>query len=277
MVENDRGELIRPGDLDTEGIVQTKYKFFKASLASSADAADKIVYDTREILEYSTYKPVLNEDGNKVRSVTAKESNYFNILQNIAETFEAWLDIKVRRDRYGAIQEKIVVFKNYVGKDNLANFRYGVNLKDIQRTYSSKNIVTKLLVKQNSNEHAKNGFCTIARANSNVTGENYLYDFRYYHKKGLLNETAYIDEICSPVSKSGVVPIGPDIISSATTSNLQNYFERVKSLNNKIVAEDEIISSLSLDLTKYKAELTVQEGLLEAAEDNMETTRESFY
>jgi hypothetical protein len=38
-------------------------------------------------------------------------------------------------------------------------------------------MATKLIVKQNNNELAPDGFCTIARAKSNPTGENYLYDF----------------------------------------------------------------------------------------------------
>jgi hypothetical protein len=33
-----------------------------------------------------------------VRAVSAKESNYFNILQSIAETFEAWLLLKIERN-----------------------------------------------------------------------------------------------------------------------------------------------------------------------------------
>jgi hypothetical protein len=37
--------------------------------------------------------------------------------------------------------------------------------------------VTKLIVKNNNNEYADSGFCSIARAASNPTGENYLYDF----------------------------------------------------------------------------------------------------
>jgi phage minor structural protein len=101
-------------------------------------------------LTYETYTPVYNEGAKKIRSITAKESNYFNILQTIAETFEAWLDLEIERNdpnNPGAITAKRVKFKNYLGNENYANFRYGVNLKDIQRTTSSKNIVTKLIVK----------------------------------------------------------------------------------------------------------------------------------
>jgi hypothetical protein len=63
--------------------------------------------------------------------VTAKESNYFNILQSIAETFEAWLLLEVVRNTEGGISEKWVKFKKYAGNENHAAFRYGVNLKNI--------------------------------------------------------------------------------------------------------------------------------------------------
>jgi hypothetical protein len=71
--------------------------------------------------------------------VSAKESNYFNILQSIAETFEAWLHLEAVRAgkndpeglSEGSIKQKKIKFKRYAGNDNQAAFRYGVNLKDI--------------------------------------------------------------------------------------------------------------------------------------------------
>jgi phage minor structural protein len=118
------------------------------------------IYDN---LKYDVYEPVYNDGACKVRSITAKESNYFNILQTIAETFEQWLVINIDRNNDGSIKPngKTVAFRNYRGDNNYACFRYGVNLKDIQRTYASKNIVSKLVVKPNTNELGTNGFCTI--------------------------------------------------------------------------------------------------------------------
>jgi phage minor structural protein len=128
-------------------------------------------------LAYEDYYPKYNDNAEKTLSVTVSESNYFNILQSIAEKFECWLDFKIIRDTLGGIQSKEVAFRNYSGKDNYACFRYGVNLKNIKRTYESKNLVTKLYVKPNNNEFANNGFCSIQRAKANLTGENYIYDF----------------------------------------------------------------------------------------------------
>jgi hypothetical protein len=155
LVQFDKDDKVIPfdkqGEAVTDGIIAKKYRYFKPSELSSATEAKDIYYDCEtDALSYNTYKPVYNTHGEKIRAVNAKESNYFNILQNIAETFECWLDLEIKRDnpnQPGAITEKIAKFKNYAGGNNYACFRYGVNLKDIQRTYSSKNIVTKLMVK----------------------------------------------------------------------------------------------------------------------------------
>jgi phage minor structural protein len=91
------------------------------------------------------------------------------------------------------VVKKEVSFKNYLSGKNYAGFRYGVNLDNIQRTYGSKDIVTKLVVKANSNEYATNGFCTIARANSNPTGETSIFDFRYYQDVGLMDARQFLE------------------------------------------------------------------------------------
>jgi phage minor structural protein len=171
-------DYISPGELDQSGVITTTYNLFSPTVLDTAETVEELACEKVNKSElYTKYIPVFNENAEKVRSVTAKESNYFNILQSIAETFECWLSLEVGRSTDGAITSKVAKFKNYAGNDNYAAFRYGVNLKDIQRTYTSKDIVTKLVVKANSNKHAQDGFCTIQRAGVNPTGESYLYDF----------------------------------------------------------------------------------------------------
>jgi len=65
-------------------------------------------------------------------------------------------------------------------QDNYAGFKYGINLKDNNRTLDSEQIVTKIIVKDNNCEYAENGFCSIARANDNPIKENFIYNFDYY-------------------------------------------------------------------------------------------------
>ena len=211
-----------------ESLITTQYRYFKPSELDAATDAKDIHYDYEtDVLSYATYKPAYNTNGEKIRAVSAKESNYFNILQSIAETFECWLDLQIIRNdptQPGAITQKIVKFKNYAGGENYACFRYGVNLKDIQRTHSSKNIVTKLMVKQNSNELGENGMCTIARAGANPTGDTSIYDFSYFQNMGLMNAYDYINTMYKMDGAEG-----PDIYaclysSSATKPELPSSY-----------------------------------------------------
>jgi hypothetical protein len=225
--------------LEDRAVEKTYYYFTDSALDGITNAEQLRPETTAKTLSYTTYKPVYNEGAQKVRTVTAKESNYFNILQSIAETFEAWLTFDITREN-GGITSKKIAFKNYVGGDNYACFRYGVNLKDIERTFESKNIVTKLIVKNNSNEHANGGFCTIQRASANPTGENYIYDFQYFFNQGLINDREYLDTLYVIDGAEGPDYLlwydgdNPGPVDDKAEPNLQGYFPRIKALNNKI-------------------------------------------
>jgi hypothetical protein len=127
--------LILPeAQADTLGdrVLDTSYYYFTPEALEGLSNKKNLVPEviTKE-LKYDTFVPSYNTGAQKVRSVTAKESNYFNILQSIAETFGAWLKLKIDRDDEGGIISKTVLFKNYVGQENYAGFKYGINLKDI--------------------------------------------------------------------------------------------------------------------------------------------------
>jgi hypothetical protein len=109
-----------------EGITTEEYRYFPASRFFSIDEGNwvyapllatekELKYESSANPDYNLYQPVYNDTGDKVRSVTAAESNYFNILQSIAETFGCWLNLSITRDSYGGIIEKKVEFKNDSG------------------------------------------------------------------------------------------------------------------------------------------------------------------
>lgn len=279
LIRNAKNAIIKPGDLDTEGITKTSYYFYPANGIDDCTDKDTLsctIVDSTQ-LNYKTYIPQYVEGAQKIRSITAKESNYFNILQNIAETFDAWMELEVTKEN--GKPAKKVRFKNYIGKNNYAPFRYGVNLKDITRTFGSKNIVTKLIVKNNSNEHAQNKSCSISRAHSNPTGENYIYDFRYFHDRGMLDPKEYIASLYyekNPLQGDNATTAqGPDLGND--TCNLQNYFNRVKKLNVEINEANQDLIAIESDLSELNAEFAVQEGLRDAASQGLEEVKEKFY
>lgn len=257
-------------EIEKSVIVHHYYYFLKEELegTNKEDFAPSISLLSPD---YDRFKPVFNTGAEKVRSITAKESNYFNILQSISETFGGWVLLGATRDENGAILTKTVSLKNYLGTTNYAKVQYGVNLKNIQRTFESKNIVTKLLVKQNSNQLAQNGFCTIARAGANPTGESYVYDFQYYLNQGLLNAEEFIDLLYNREGEEwGDAELGIE-------GNINGYFPRLREINNSLTELSEQASGLTTDIIKLRADLETAKQLYLSAEEQLQITSENFY
>ena len=282
-VENEAGDIIAPGDLKLDGVVNRVYSFVKQSQVLKATEADglKIENIPEKEMDFSKTIPVYNEGAQKVRTINIKESNYFNILQSIAEMFEAWLEIIALRgddENPGRITKKRVAFRKYLGGDNHAAFRYGVNLQGIQRTFESKKIVTKLVVKANSNELATDGFCTIARAGSNPTGENNIYDFRYFHNMGMINPTGFVAQTYYEKNPySGEIAQGKDVSPEDKNTNIQNFFNRIKNLNDKIIDNSEKLNGIKQELVKLEADKILQESTVQAAEEGIGETKDEFF
>lgn len=254
--------LIKPesqaSSIDPSEIVSAKEVYFKG-----ADQTVNGINTTEEELvlipKQDGFKPRYRSKAERAHAINVKESNYFNILQTIAETFGVWLKINVVHDSEGRIvpEGKGVRFVNYIGKENYAGFRYGVNLKGIQRTQESKNIVTKLIVKPNNNQYGKNGFCTIARAAGNETGETSIYNFQYYYNCGLLNEATITDYLYNANNEE------------VSSSNAKNYYGRLSKLNSEIRQWEEERSGIRLELVSLNADRYSQETIRDSAQSEM--------
>lgn len=199
-VEGYNGSVIHLGDFDTQSIGTTYYKYFlpNDSYKKEEDIAYLYCGTTQKTDLIEVYEDkggdtthVLYE---KIRSITAKNSNRFNILQNIAETFQCWVRFKIEHNEdtgkiiyEKGVPKKTVYFKEEVGKDLGYGFVYGIDLKTISRSIDSNQLTTKVVVAPNTSEYAENGICRIADADLNENGENYILDFGYYISQGLLN------------------------------------------------------------------------------------------
>lgn len=201
-VEGYNGKIIHLGDLDTQSVGTTYYKYFPPNnnykkeedieylyCGTDKQTAFKEVYeekDENEKMVHALYE--------KVRSITAKNSNRFNILQSIAETFQCWIRFKIEHDENtGKIiyengsPKKSVYFKEEIGEELGYGFVYGIDLKTISRSIDSNQLTTKVVVAPNTSEYAENGICRIADSDLNENGENYILDFGYYISQGLLD------------------------------------------------------------------------------------------
>lgn len=231
-----------------------------------------------------TIKPVLSNYAAKRSSVNIKESNYFNGIQTLAETFKCWPHIQVQHNANGEVEKKSICFKNYVGQPNFIGFKYGINEKAIKRTIDSKQIVSKLIVKANSNEFAPNGFCTIASATSNYTKDNVLYNFDYYLQQGLLEDAAQLQINLYQIDNIGEGSEWKqleDWLNNYNTTgvieiNSKGYYPKLNLINTKFEQVSNLLQEKAAPLAQATAAYNVNKAGFESSIEQLNKAINNF-
>lgn len=195
ILYNDQGQIIFPGTVPEADHI-TYYHFY---LKDNYSPEELITYASEDFPFIKQY----NDNYVAIRSLETSKSNRFNLLQDLCETFECWLKLDVKHDENtGKIwldsngkPQKLISFKEFIGEDNYAGFKYGINLNSIERTVNSDQIVTKLIVEDNSNEVAEYGMCSIAAASENPYKNNFILNFDYYINQGILDKTDLYNDL----------------------------------------------------------------------------------
>jgi hypothetical protein len=110
-------------------------------------------------------------------------------------------------------------------------------------------------VKNNSNEFGKNGFCSIARAPSNPSGTNVVYNFDYYISQNLLSKNEVDYDLYNV--DDGLYP---------------KLLERTKKYN---MLTEELIA-ISENIVSLNATIAVEEARLDAAKADGIQSREDL-
>ena len=199
-VVGENKEIIYPDSIPEAKVIKVPHFYY---------VKDKKVIDLSSNEKY--YKPIMVEGYSSIRHISVKESNYFNNLNNLAELFECWVKFHVYHQKDGKLlyegasktPKKVVEFYRFNPNDkmNWSGFKYGINLNSIQRNTESDTIATKVIVKNNSNEFATDGMCSIKRAVDNPTKENIIYNFDYYVAHGLLDQNTLWRDLYGLTSK----------------------------------------------------------------------------
>ena len=254
------GDQIKPGDL-----VDAKIETIKHFYAKQEPPTYTGIEDLQKLPSDDEYEPYYGnstkgEAYEKIRSITAKESNRFNLLQNLCELFQHWVRFTIEHDYDGSValdenyrQKKYVSYKKYVGQDNHIGFRYGLNLKSIKRTLDSNGAISKIIVKDNANEFGEGGFCSITRALENPSGENTLYNFDYYIGQGLISNAALnLDLYGQPGTAQGYL----------------GFYRRLKQQNDRSRKLIEELSGKKNDLSRCDSQYQVYKLSVEAAQQD---------
>ena len=260
-LQDSNNNIILPGG-ELKADIKTKYYYYIPN--KDYKSIDDVEY------VYIGYTPMLennkeiNQDYNdneyeKVRSIKARESNRFNLIQTLCETFECWPKFEIQHNQEtgeilldendGYRQKKFITFHEYIGKDNYAGFKYGINLKSIQRTLDSNGAVSKIIVKNNANQFAENGFCSIARARENPIKENFIYDFSYYIQQGLIDFSEVNNDLYLDIN--GYI----------------GYYKKLRELNKNRDKWIEEQAGLLKDITSFEASYQTYKISVESAEE----------
>lgn len=206
-IKDAKGEIILPGNVPTSAAITKESYYLKPK--SGADSGLINTYSTKAAMAADLYiseddiTQVYNNKCEKILAIEESKSNCFNILQTLCETFECWLKLSVEHEKNGAIKLdenhkpiKKIAFKEFVGKDNVAGFKYGINLNSIERNLDSNEIVTKLIVAESQSDYTENGILSIAQAKSNPLGQPFIYNLDYYVQNGLIKDKeAYLKDL----------------------------------------------------------------------------------
>lgn len=175
-----------------------------------------------------------------------EEGNYIKVENPLEEELPNYYE----KELSGRPLSKKVAFKKYIGKDNWAGFKYGINLSEIERTFTSDEIVTKLIVPMSVSEYAKDGFCSIQKANSNISKLGYILNFNYYIERGLLNKK--------------------DI------ENINKFYDKMAQYNDEIFKLEEELSNIELKITILDGKRTVFDEYVENAKEALTKAYEAF-
>lgn len=183
--------------------------------SSYSDAAMRLSTEVYENNYVSSW--VLSEDENnpillpketvssaiKARIVECKESNKYNITQDLAEAFEVFCEYEYKTNQRGEFVKtyaengqvwtgrKVIFYNKGVKLDDTFTLDYQKNLQTISVTSESSEIYSKMFVKPIESEHMTNGYITIADTSLNPTGEDYILNFDYMYASGAITDYQY--------------------------------------------------------------------------------------
>lgn len=216
----------------------------------------------------------------KYRTLKQEKSNRFNLTQKLSELYhvypvyhiEYYPNGKIKKKLYDTSGNEVTInspddtiisyskrlktlyYTDQKGGENKYGFKYGHNLNSISRTIDSTDIVTKMFVTDNMNQYAKDGICTIARAQDNIGKDTYILRFDYFINRNLVSKERidrdlYSEEIKDTYSFSDFIS---DNNNNKYLENLKNYSKYASDLGGYVPNHNNFnYSSKIPDVTLY--------------------------
>ena len=254
-------------DIDLNEMNSTKW-YYKVEMSQSGYAGaiqlnpDKI-YTEAAITDWDNNGNAVSYEGVKemLRLVDIKESNLYNITQDLAETFGVFCRYDYYYDdNYGIDGKCIVFYNNYLKEDEgMVSFLYPDNAQKISRSMDSTDITTKMFVRNVVSDSVYNGLISIVDTGINKSKEDYLLNFDYLHQIKTISDEQYEAikqyELDMREANQNIVPIQEGL----------NYLRDIKTqLEAKISI---LTNSLTLDAERITETSALRNALDEADGD----------
>lgn len=247
--------------------VAKKYYYYYYEGTSNTDGTAPYIYKAQ--IPCPLYEPVYGgwaksagatdrkySQFEKVRTIYGEQSNRFNLLQELAETFKCWARFKIYHNEDGSVArdekgkpKKYVYYSEKIGQQLSYGFTYGIDLNTIRRTQSSSELVTKTIVLANYNDNAPNGTCSIVDSEENYPRENFVLNFDYYINHGLLDGEA----------------LNRDLYYSGSGDNYIGYYTKLHKWNIEYLAAADRAILLRNQEVRLLQQSVVYDGLLACA------------
>ena len=202
-------------------------------------------HDSNGAITYS-YKKTIDTFVNSAKvyyTYNSSTHKYTQVSQPVKSALSTYYELK---------PNKKVVLRDYVGKDNFAGFKYGINLNTIERIVNSDEIVTKLYVTPAQSDYTDEGNVAISYASMNPSGEEYILNFDYYLKQGLITNV------------------------TEARNDINNYYATVQAINKQLRAEENQRRNLEASLTALNSQRNIYSNLIDEAKKNVNDGKDDF-
>ena len=190
--------------------------------------------------------------------MTAERSNVFSIIQNLCEEFSIWAYFIYSYDNSGKIIERKILFKSEaIDEDIKFDFSYGKNLQSCSRILDSSDLITKLYVTNTDSALVDGSILSIQQATANPTGENYIYNFKYFYESGMLTKEENFG-------------------FNSDEYKINLHCGKLRNVNNKITNIQKYLSPLYSLQMELEGDLVVQEGAKTGYIDNIQSIEDKI-
>ena len=193
-------------------------------------------------------------EGMRIRwaSIDVKESNIYNITQQIAENFNVFCRYEYTYDEnYNIIDRTVVYYNNYIqDKQGHIDLTYPYTSSSIKRTVDATNVTTKLFVHEVDSEATGSDVVTIMDVDANKSKEDYLLNFDYLYKIGTITQEQY--------------------------DAIEIYISQMHELNTKYYLILDRINVLESQLVELEATQTVAKNAMDLADERYNDAKDQL-